>query len=142
MITVSMIERDFPHRIEADPDICPVCCGDTQTDWRKYGTEKTHTIDVGTSSARDIYRCGACEVWNDRKRNTEDAAPVADALGKVGTFAILAVRSVHAENGVISNGLPTFYVQAASLQEARIKGLSVTLDGTINSVVSLHVEPI
>ena len=58
-ITREQIERDYPHRIAADPDTCPVCAGDQETTDNRYG---------GTPIARDtpsqVYECRACEVWN------------------------------------------------------------------------------
>lgn len=64
MITEAMIRRIYPHRVAADPKVCPVCCGDTHTDDRRFGTEVTHTINDGSPTPRPIYRCLACVVWD------------------------------------------------------------------------------
>ena len=41
-----------------------------------------------------------------------------------------------------SHQLPTFHVEAASASEARVKALSVLLDGTLSTTVSVDVQEI
>ena len=64
--TVGTIKRNYSHRIEADPTTCPVCFGDTCTDDRRFGSEVLYVL-YPDHDPRPIYKCEACEVWEDRK---------------------------------------------------------------------------
>lgn len=64
---LSRIKMYYPHRIEADPTVCPVCVGDGMTDDHRFGTAVHHTINDGSPTPRPIYICLACEVWEDAR---------------------------------------------------------------------------
>jgi hypothetical protein len=62
MITYKTILHDYLHRFEADPDRCPVCCGDKLTTDPKYGGKIRY--HKGDNYPADVYECQACSVWD------------------------------------------------------------------------------
>lgn len=63
MITYKTILHDYLHRFEADPDRCPVCCGDKLTTDSKYGGKIRYP--KGDNYPADVYECQACSVWDE-----------------------------------------------------------------------------
>lgn len=63
--TLRMIKRDYPHRIAADPDTCPVCCGDRCTSDRRYGGKILRTEEE--TGWATLYECLACEVYHQER---------------------------------------------------------------------------
>ncbi len=66
-VSLRMIETTYPHRIEADPETCPVCCGDRATDDPRFGSEVLRHVGED-HNRRPIYRCLACDVYLNREQ--------------------------------------------------------------------------
>lgn len=65
-VTLYAIERTYPHRIDADPTMCPVCCGNKETDDRRFGTEIVRHLGED-HNRHPIFACLACSVWAERE---------------------------------------------------------------------------
>ena len=57
------IAREYAHRVEADPETCPVCCGDRLTTDQRYGGEVIHPESERYYNT--LYKCLACDVWHN-----------------------------------------------------------------------------
>ncbi len=64
--TLASITANYPHRIEASPEHCPVCCGDKRTDDKRFSGGRLYEVNEGTHNAYWISECLACDVWADR----------------------------------------------------------------------------
>jgi hypothetical protein len=61
-----MIRENYPHRIDADPKFCPVCCGDGVTSDQRFGGDFVRFRDEGTHNEVAVRSCTACAVWAAR----------------------------------------------------------------------------
>lgn len=59
--TREQIARDYPHRVAADPGMCPVCCDDGITNDTRYAGKPS---DRGWEGSGPWFECRACEVWH------------------------------------------------------------------------------
>jgi len=49
--------RHYPHRIEADPGSCPVCCGDRRTTDPAFGGKVLYKIESIGTTVRECLLC-------------------------------------------------------------------------------------
>jgi len=104
------IARTYPHRVDADPTSCPVCCGDGSTDDRRFGGKVVRQVGVGGFD-RNIYACLACAVWHDIPEGTECAADECSKLATCRHYmdSLLAVCSRHSRGSASPDTFRTWY---------------------------------
>ena len=66
-VTIASIRRNDRHRIKADPNTCPVCCGDRKTDDPRYGGKELYRVEAGSVGSYPIFECLACPVWKQEQ---------------------------------------------------------------------------
>lgn len=62
----------YPHRYAANPEACPVCCGDRRTTDPAFGTTVVGIMFAGTCNEHSVFACNACE-----RRHSDAPAPAA-----------------------------------------------------------------